>query len=42
MKESGELKEPNKSKLWLSEKYKKLGEKLGLLEKQINIYTDVD
>lgn len=42
MKERGKLKEPSKFKLWLAEKYKNFGEKLGLLEKQNNIYIDVD
>ncbi len=42
MKQRGTLKEPSKIKLWLAHKYKCLGEKLGLLEKQINVFTDVD
>lgn len=42
MKERGKIKEPSKLKMWLSEKYKQIGEKLGLLEKNYNIYTDID
>ena len=42
MKQRGTLKEPSKIKLWFAQKYKELGEKFGLLEKQINIYTDID
>ena len=40
MKERGKLKEPSKLKLWFSDKYKKIGEKLGLLEKHYNFYTE--
>ena len=42
MKERGTLKEPNKIKLWISKKYKEIGERLGLLQKHYNIYTDID
>ena len=42
MKERGSLKEPSKLKQWFAAKYKEFGEKTGLLEKQCNIYTDVD
>ena len=42
MKKRGKLKEPSKFRMWLAEKYKEIGEKLGLLKKQYNIYTDVD
>ncbi len=42
MIERGSLKKPSKLKVWLSDKYRKLGEFLGLLEKRYNIYTDVD
>ena len=42
MKERGKIKDPSWLKLWLSEKYKKFGEKFGLLEKHYNIYTDID
>ena len=38
----GAMKEPCKIKEWLSDKYKEFGEKLGLLKKEYNIYTDVD
>ena len=41
MKERGTLKEPSKLTTWFSKKYKELGEKLGLLKKQPNIYTDI-
>lgn len=41
MIERGTLKEPSKLKVWASNLYKKFGEKLGLLEKQYNIYTDI-
>lgn len=41
MKQRGTLKEPSKMKLWLANKYRQLGEKLGLLEKKRNIYTDI-
>ena len=42
MKERGTLKEPCKIKLWIAKKYKEFGERLGLLEKQYNLYTDID
>lgn len=42
MTERGTLKKPSKFKTWIAEKYKKFGEKFGLLEKQYNIYTDID
>lgn len=42
MKDRGKLKEPGKLKMWLSQKYKELGEKFGLLEKHYNFYTDID
>lgn len=42
MAERGTLKKPNKLKAWISEKYRELGEKFGLLEKEYNIYTDID
>lgn len=41
MKQRGTLKEPNKIKQWFANQYKQLGEKLGFLEKQHNIYTDL-
>ena len=41
MKERGKLKQPNKIKQWCMSKYKQIGEKLGLLEKNYNIYTNV-
>ena len=40
MKERGTLKEPNKLVLWLQDKYKKFGEKTGLLRKEYNFYTE--
>lgn len=42
MAERGTLKKPSKLKTWISDKYRQLGEKLGLLEKEYNIYTDID
>jgi len=42
MKERRTLKEPSKIKLWLAGKYKEIGERLGLIERDYNIYTDVD
>ena len=41
-KERGKLKEPNKLFEWLSDKYKKIGEKTGLLKKEHHFYTDID
>lgn len=42
MKERGTLKEPNKLWTWLQGKYKKFGEKTGLLKKEYSFYTDID
>ena len=42
MKQRGAIKESNKIKLWLQNKYKNFGLKLGLLKRERNIYTDVD
>ena len=42
MKERGKIKEPNKFFEWLSDKYKKFGEKTGLLKKEYHFYTDID
>ncbi|MBP3821684.1 hypothetical protein J6G99_08605 [bacterium] len=42
MKERGKLKGPSKLKIWISDKYKIFGEKLGLLQKEYKIYTDID
>ena len=33
---------PNKIKQWFTDKYKTIGEKLGLFKKQHNFYTHVD
>ena len=38
----GAMKEPSKVKEWVSDKYKKFGEKIGLLKKEYNIYTEID
>lgn len=38
----GAIKKPNKIKQWFADKYKQLGEKLGLLKKEYNFYTHVD
>jgi len=40
MKERGKIKEPSKLNLWLRDKYREIGEKFGLLEKQYYIYTE--
>lgn len=42
MFERGTLKKTSKFKTWLADKYQKLGEALGLLEKKHYIYTDID
>ena len=42
MEQRGTLKRPSKIKLWLADKYREIGERLGLIEKHYNIYTDVD
>ena len=42
MQKRGVVKKPNKIKLWFADKYKQLGEKLGLLKKEYNFYTHVD
>lgn len=41
MKERGKLKEPSKIFLWLQDKYKKFGEKTGLLKKEYHFYSEV-
>ncbi len=41
-KERGRLKKTKPFKKFLSDVYKKLGEKFGLLKKEPNIYTDAD
>ena len=42
MKERGSIKEPNKFKLWISDIYRKFGEKMGFLQKEYPIYSDGD
>lgn len=42
MEQRGSLKKQNPVKIFFAEKYRKLGEKLGLLNKEHNIYTDID
>ena len=42
MQERGAIKKPNVIKNWFADKYKHLGERLGLLKKEYNIYTHVD
>lgn len=42
MREKGTLKEPSKLKLLVSNLYRKLGEKIGFIEKKQNIYTHID
>lgn len=41
MKKRGTLKEPSKVKLWFASKYRQLGQRLGLLQKERNFYTDI-
>ena len=38
----GAMKKPSKIKQWFADKYKTVGEKLGLLEKQRSFYTHID
>ena len=38
----GAMKKPSKIKQWFADKYKTVGEKLGLLEKQHSFYTHID
>lgn len=40
MRERGAIKEPGKFKQWLSDIYRKFGEKTGLLQKEYPIYFD--
>ena len=42
MIERGTMKKPNPIKKWFSNMYRQIGEKLGLLEKQHDIYTHID
>lgn len=42
MTERGALKKPSKFKTWIADKYRKIGEYFGLIQKHYNIYTDVD
>lgn len=42
MRQRGKLKENNKFKTWVADKYRQIGEALGLLEKKYDIYTDID
>ena len=42
MLERGAIKKPNPVKVFFKNLYKNIGEKCGLLEKQHNIYTDID
>ena len=42
MQERGAVKKPNKIKRWFADKYKQVGEKLGLLKKEYKFYTHVD
>lgn len=42
MIERGTKKKPNPIKKWFADKYKQIGEKFGLLEKQYDIYTHID
>ena len=38
----GAITKPNKIKQWFTDKYKTIGEKLGLLEKQCSFYTHIN
>ena len=38
----GAIKKPNVIKNWFADKYKQIGEKLGLLKKEYKFYTHVD
>ena len=38
----GAMKKTNVIKEWFTDKYKQIGEKLGLLKKECNFYTHVD
>ena len=42
MEKRGTIKKPNKIKQWFADKYKTIGEKLGLLEKQRSFYTHIN
>ena len=42
MLERGAVKKPNPIKVFFKNLYKNIGEKLGLLDKQYNIYTHID
>ena len=42
MQERGAIKKTNKIKLWFADKYRQLGERLGLLKKEYSFYTHVD
>ena len=42
MKNRGALIEQNKLKQWFSDFYKKIGEKLGFLQKEYMVYSDCD
>lgn len=42
LEKRGAIKKPNKIRQWLADKYKQVGEKLGLLKKEYKFYTHVD
>ena len=42
LEKRGAVTKPNKIKQWFTDKYKTIGEKLGLLKKQHNFYTHID
>lgn len=42
MTERGAMKKPNVIKQWVANKYRQIGEKLGLLKKEYNFYTHID
>lgn len=37
-----DVENPSKLKGWIANQYRKIGESLGFIEKQYNIYTDID
>lgn len=42
MLKRGAIKKPSKIKQWFTDKYKTIGEKLGILEKRYDFYTHID
>ena len=42
MEKRGAMKKPNNFKLWVANKYREFGERLGLLKKEYNFYSHID